>query len=156
MAGRAGPAGPPGCPRRQRAAGRRVARHRRRAPGTPRDLPYGRRPWPGAGLRCTARSHRCGGRPAGARLSPAGRTNPARPAPLTRSEAMAVSAAAATGSQYLWFLSRGSGLVLLVLFSVVVVLGVATRTGSAPRRWPRFAVAELHRTLSLFAVALLG
>jgi sulfoxide reductase heme-binding subunit YedZ len=58
-------------------------------------------------------------------------------------------------SQYLWFLSRGSGLVLLVLFSAVIVLGVATRTGSAPRRWPRFAVAELHRTLSLFAVALL-
>ena len=68
---------------------------------------------------------------------------------------MAVSAVAATGSQGLWFLSRGSGLVLLVLFSVVVVLGAATRTGSAPRRWPRFAVAELHRTLSLFAVALL-
>lgn len=46
---------------------------------------------------------------------------------------MAMStAAAASGSQYLWFLSRGSGLVLLVLFSVVVVLGVATRTGAAP------------------------
>ena len=60
-----------------------------------------------------------------------------------------------TGSQYLWFLSRGSGLVLLVLFSAVIVLGVATRTGSAPPRWPRFAVAELHRTLSLFTVALL-
>src|SRR6266700_3596919 len=62
---------------------------------------------------------------------------------------------ALSGSQGLWFLSRGSGLVLLVLFSIVVVLGVATRTGSAPPRWPRFAVAELHRTLSLFAVALL-
>ena len=60
-----------------------------------------------------------------------------------------------TGSQYLWFVSRGSGLVLLVLFSAVIVLGVATRTGSAPPRWPRFAIAELHRTLSLFAVALL-
>ena len=63
--------------------------------------------------------------------------------------------AAVTGSQGLWFLSRGSGLVLLVLFSIVVVLGVATRTGSAPPRWPRFAIAELHRTLSLFTVALL-
>ena len=63
--------------------------------------------------------------------------------------------AAITGSQSLWFLSRGSGLVLLVLFSIVVVLGVATRTGSAPPRWPRFAIAELHRTLSLFTVALL-
>jgi sulfoxide reductase heme-binding subunit YedZ len=59
------------------------------------------------------------------------------------------------GTADLWFLSRGSGLVLLVLFSIVVVLGVATRTGSAPSRWPRFAVAELHRTLSLFAVSLL-
>ena len=66
-----------------------------------------------------------------------------------------MSAVAAAGSQNLWFISRASGLVLLVLFSVVAVLGVATRTGAAPRRWPRFAVAELHRTLSLFAVALL-
>jgi len=37
-----------------------------------------------------------------------------------------------------------------------MVLGVATRTGATTRRWPRFAVAELHRSLSLFAVALLG
>lgn len=59
------------------------------------------------------------------------------------------------GTAALWFLSRGSGLVLLALFSAVVVLGVATRTGSAPARWPRFAVAELHRTLSLFAISLL-
>lgn len=59
------------------------------------------------------------------------------------------------GTAALWFLSRGSGLVLLALFSAVVVLGVATRTGAAPARWPRFAVAELHRTLSLFGVALL-
>jgi sulfoxide reductase heme-binding subunit YedZ len=65
------------------------------------------------------------------------------------------AAVAATGSQGLWFVSRGSGLVLLVLFSVVLALGTATRMGSAPRRWPRFAVAELHRTLSLFTVALL-
>jgi methionine sulfoxide reductase heme-binding subunit len=58
--------------------------------------------------------------------------------------------------QWLWFLSRGSGLVLLVLFTAVMVLGTATRLGWAPRRWPRFVTAELHRTLSLFAVALLG
>jgi methionine sulfoxide reductase heme-binding subunit len=63
--------------------------------------------------------------------------------------------AATAGSQGLWFVSRGSGLVLLVLFTAVVVLGVATRLGSSSTRWPRFAVAELHRTLSLFAVALL-
>jgi len=68
----------------------------------------------------------------------------------------AASPATATGAQGLWYVSRGSGLVLLVLFSIVIVLGVAARLGSAPRDWPRFAVAELHRTLSLFAVALLG
>jgi len=58
--------------------------------------------------------------------------------------------------QWLWFLSRGSGIVLLVLCTAVMVLGTATRLGWAPRRWPRFAVAELHRALALFAVALLG
>jgi methionine sulfoxide reductase heme-binding subunit len=61
-----------------------------------------------------------------------------------------------TSTQGLWFLSRASGLVLLLLFSAIVVLGVATAGGSASRRWPRFAVAQLHRTLSLFAVALLA
>ena len=58
--------------------------------------------------------------------------------------------------QWLWFLSRGSGIVLLVLCTAVMALGTATRLGWAPRRWPRFAVAELHRALALFAVALLG
>jgi sulfoxide reductase heme-binding subunit YedZ len=72
------------------------------------------------------------------------------------STAAVTTGAAASGSQALWFLSRGSGLVLLLLFSVVIVLGVATRLGSAPGNWPRFALAELHRTLSLFAIALLG
>ena len=69
---------------------------------------------------------------------------------------MSAVAAGAAGGQYLWFLSRGSGIALLVLFSIVVVLGVATRLGSSPRWLARFAVAELHRTLSLFAVALLA
>jgi methionine sulfoxide reductase heme-binding subunit len=66
------------------------------------------------------------------------------------------AAAAASGSHGLWLVSRASGLILLVLFSAVIVLGVATRTGARSRHWPRFAVAELHRTLSLFAVALLA
>ena len=68
---------------------------------------------------------------------------------------MMTTAAAASGSQGLWFVSRASGLTLLVLLSAVMVLGVATRLGSAPRRWPRFVFAELHRTLALFLVAFL-
>jgi len=55
----------------------------------------------------------------------------------------------------MWLASRGSGLVLLVLFTAVFVLGISTRLGSAPKAVQRFAVAELHRTLALFAVALL-
>jgi methionine sulfoxide reductase heme-binding subunit len=70
--------------------------------------------------------------------------------------AAASATAAATGSQALWLTSRASGLILLVAFSAVIVLGVATRSRAGSRRWPKFAVAELHRALSLFAVALLG
>jgi sulfoxide reductase heme-binding subunit YedZ len=66
------------------------------------------------------------------------------------------TAAAIAGNQGLWFVSRGSALVLLVLLSLVIVLGVATRAGAAAWRMPKFAVAELHRTLALFGVALLG
>src|ERR1019366_7114899 len=70
-------------------------------------------------------------------------------------DAMSVAAAAA-GSQGLWFVSRATGLALLVLFSAVMVLGVAARLGSAPRRWPRFVSSELHRALALFSVAFLA
>jgi sulfoxide reductase heme-binding subunit YedZ len=70
--------------------------------------------------------------------------------------AMTGVAAAAAGSQYLWFVSRASGVLLLVLLSAVLVLGAATRLGWAPGWLPRFGVAELHRRLSLFAVLLLA
>jgi sulfoxide reductase heme-binding subunit YedZ len=68
---------------------------------------------------------------------------------------MSAVAASSSGAQYLWYFSRGSGVVLLVVLSVVIVLGVATRLGAAPRYLAKFAVAQLHRTLSLFAVVLL-
>lgn len=66
-----------------------------------------------------------------------------------------IAAAAVSGSQGLWLVSRASGLALLVLLTVVMMLGVATRLGSAPGRWPRFVFAEVHRTLALFLVAFL-
>lgn len=62
---------------------------------------------------------------------------------------------AVVGSQGLWLVSRASGLSLLVLLSVVMVLGVSTRLGSTPARWPRFVLPEVHRTLALFLVAFL-
>jgi sulfoxide reductase heme-binding subunit YedZ len=63
--------------------------------------------------------------------------------------------AAAAGTPALWFVSRASGLALLALLSLVMVLGAASRMGSAPRRMPRFVWPELHRTLALFSVAFL-
>ena len=65
-------------------------------------------------------------------------------------------AAAAAGSQGLWYVSRASGLTLLILFSAVMMAGVASRLGSAPRRWPRLVFPEVHRTLALFSVAFLA
>ncbi|MFZ0323084.1 MAG: ferric reductase-like transmembrane domain-containing protein [Actinomycetes bacterium] len=56
----------------------------------------------------------------------------------------------------LWYLNRATGLVDLVLFTLVVVMGVVATARTAPRWWPRFATVSLHRWLSLLAVALLG
>ncbi|HEX9034735.1 MAG TPA: ferric reductase-like transmembrane domain-containing protein [Streptosporangiaceae bacterium] len=64
--------------------------------------------------------------------------------------------AAAAGTPVLWYVSRASGLVLVVLFSLVVVLGVAARMGTSPRGWPRFVFVELHRNLALFCIAFLA
>ncbi len=63
---------------------------------------------------------------------------------------------AVTQLPWMWLVSRASGVMLLVLFSTVFVLGISTRLGARLRSVPRFAVAELHRTLALFSVALLA
>lgn len=55
----------------------------------------------------------------------------------------------------LWYLSRGFGVVSLVLLTLVVTLGVLTRGGRPLPGLARFAVAGLHRNLSLVAVGLL-
>ncbi|MGH9125456.1 MAG: ferric reductase-like transmembrane domain-containing protein [Acidimicrobiales bacterium] len=60
---------------------------------------------------------------------------------------------AATGSQTLWYITRGTGLVALLLLTGSVLLGVLETTGWARPRWPRFLTAGLHRNLSLLATA---
>jgi hypothetical protein len=67
-----------------------------------------------------------------------------------------VSAAAVLGPSAYWYLTRGSGVVALILLSAVVVLGLLGPIGVAgTARWPRFAIGALHRDISLLAVALL-
>jgi sulfoxide reductase heme-binding subunit YedZ len=56
----------------------------------------------------------------------------------------------------LWFLSRATGLVSLVLLTFTVVLGITASTRLATAGWPRFVTQGLHRNVSLFVVVLLG
>jgi len=60
---------------------------------------------------------------------------------------------AITSSTALWYASRATGVVSLVLLSAVMILGLlVNRQGRLPGL-PRFAVLGLHRNLSLLAVA---
>ena len=64
--------------------------------------------------------------------------------------------AAAGHGRLLWYLTRGSGLVALVLLTASVVLGVLEVKRWKTERWPRFITAGLHKNLSLLAVVFLG
>lgn len=55
-------------------------------------------------------------------------------------------------SMALWYAGRGFGASALCLLSLVVALGICTRSGRPLPGFPRFAVATLHRTTSLAAV----
>jgi sulfoxide reductase heme-binding subunit YedZ len=60
-----------------------------------------------------------------------------------------------TGTAF-WFASRATGVISLILFSLVAILGIlVNRQGRLPGL-PRFAVTGLHRNLSLLTVAFLG
>ncbi|MFV2018402.1 ferric reductase-like transmembrane domain-containing protein [Micromonospora sp. LOL_023] len=54
-----------------------------------------------------------------------------------------------------WFVARGTGVMALILLSVVVVLGVGSRSGRPAFGLPRFAVNLVHRNAALLAIALL-
>src|SRR5215472_17802505 len=55
----------------------------------------------------------------------------------------------------LWYTTRGLGLVLLLTLTGTVVLGTMTTSRWRTEGWPRFLTSELHRNLSLLALALL-
>lgn len=52
----------------------------------------------------------------------------------------------------LWYTARATGVVSLVLLTVVVALGIASRSGRPVAGLPRFAVATVHRNASLLAL----
>jgi methionine sulfoxide reductase heme-binding subunit len=59
-------------------------------------------------------------------------------------------------STALWYATRASGLMALVLLTVTMVLGLITTSRARPRNWPGFAQQELHRRVSIVAVVFLG
>lgn len=62
---------------------------------------------------------------------------------------------AAAGPSALWYLTRGTGLVTLMLLTASVVLGILQVLRWAPPGSPRFIVVTLHRAISLLVVVLL-
>lgn len=58
-------------------------------------------------------------------------------------------------NEVMWAFGRASGIVALALFTLVVVLGVVSRSGRPLGSLPRFSVALLHRSTSLIALTFL-
>jgi methionine sulfoxide reductase heme-binding subunit len=56
----------------------------------------------------------------------------------------------------LWFASRATGLVALVLLTLSLVLGIMGSGRAVGERWPRFTLAALHRNIALIGVLFLA
>lgn len=61
-------------------------------------------------------------------------------------------AAAPAGPSPLWYATRATGVIALVLLTATVVLGVIGTARVSSPRWPRLVTAGLHRSLSLLVV----
>jgi hypothetical protein len=62
-------------------------------------------------------------------------------------------AVASSNGKLMWYLTRGTGVVALVLLSAGVLLGVMSSTRWHPPRTPRFLVLGLHRNVTLLGLA---
>jgi Ferric reductase like transmembrane component len=65
-------------------------------------------------------------------------------------------AAGTAGPSPLWYATRATGVVALVLLTVTVVLGITGTARVATQRWPRVVTAGLHRNVALLVVAFVG
>ena len=171
----------PGRDRRRRArelrhpgaalahGGRRLPPHRRPAHGTAGARPLVDRHRRGRllpGREC--REHRLDrareGRAGLARGAPA--AGPARAARRRRRPCcrlagrrgggMTMALLAAGGSKTMWYLTRGSGAVTLVLLTLSMCLGIVGTRRWRSERVPRFSVAALHRNLTLLTLVFLA
>ena len=58
--------------------------------------------------------------------------------------------------QILWFATRGAGVVSLLLFTAVVLLGILAVMRWQSPAWPRFLSVGLHRNLALLSILFLA
>jgi methionine sulfoxide reductase heme-binding subunit len=58
-----------------------------------------------------------------------------------------------TSSTPLWYTTRATGLVAMVLLTAAMSAGLLTSVRFSRRNWPRFVTLGLHRNLSLLALA---
>jgi methionine sulfoxide reductase heme-binding subunit len=58
----------------------------------------------------------------------------------------------ASSSQAVWYLTRGTGAVSLILLTATTVLGILNLVRWSPSRTPRFVVQRVHRNVSLLSV----
>lgn len=66
------------------------------------------------------------------------------------------SLVAVAGGKSLWYLTRGSGIVALLVLTASVVLGLLSSGRWESRRWPRFVIEGLHRNISLVVLVFLA
>jgi len=72
------------------------------------------------------------------------------------SAAPQLAAAVVTSTSPLWYATRATGLIALVLVSASVVLGLLTSVRFARPNWPRFVTVGLHRNMSLLVLVFTG
>ena len=62
----------------------------------------------------------------------------------------------AVDAEALWYLTRGTGLVSIILLTIAVALGIAQVRQWSAAGWPQFVLAALHRNASLLVVVFLA
>jgi methionine sulfoxide reductase heme-binding subunit len=67
-----------------------------------------------------------------------------------------LSAPITSGSTLLWYATRATGIVSLVLLTGTVMLGIISPARASSARWPRLVTAGLHRNVALTALALVA
>ena len=75
---------------------------------------------------------------------------------MTAAAPAVLAVTASRAGTTLWYLSRGTGVVALLLLTGAVLLGMVESTRWAPRRWFKFSVVMLHRDISLLSLALIA